>query len=65
MTLYYEQWLYGLEEFNQYHKHQMGTHHRDPMEDYNHSCAHDICHIDYKNHSIVTVHSLHSLSLAV
>ena len=49
--------------FNQYHKHQMGIHQRDPMGDYSYSHAHDIWHINYKNHSIIQVHNLHFLLL--
>ena len=41
----------------------MDTHHRDPMEDYNHSHAYGICHIDYKTHTIGEVHNLHSEQL--
>ena len=52
-------------DFNQYHKHQMGIHKRDPTGDDNHSYANDICRIDYKNHSTVKVHNLHFLLLAV
>ena len=33
------------------------------MEDDNHSYAHDIYHIDYKNQSTILVHNLHVLLL--
>ena len=51
--------------FNQYHKHQMDTHHRDPMGDYSHNHARDTWHIDYRIHSIIEVHNLHFLSWIV
>ena len=45
-------------------KYQTDTHHRDPMEDYNHNHAHGICHTDYKTHNTVEVHDLHFVLLA-
>ena len=43
---------------NQYQEHQMGSCHKDPMEDHHYIDAHDKWHTNYKIRNIEVVHTL-------